>query len=92
MSIADVFTPPPHTHTLSHTHTYARTYSHMLTCTALSDTMVCQRVGVDWWNFRPALQRSPLWPASSLHIYTYKHQQMIVKSRFLVGASSHAVM
>ena len=54
--------------------------------------MVCQRVGVDWWKSRPAPQHSPLWPASPLHIYTYTHQQVIVKSHFLVGAGSHAVM
>lgn len=90
MSIADVFTPPTHTHTLTYTHicTYILSHAH---------AQHYRHNGVPEGGSRlvETLRCSAALPCGqphTHHIYTYTHQQMIVKSRFLVGASSHAVM
>ena len=89
MSIADVVTPL-HIYTLARTHTHTHTLSHA------HMHSIIRHSGVPEGGSRLVEVSScsaALSPVASLSpAYTYTHQQVIVKSHFLVGAGSHAVM
>ena len=94
MSIADVFTPPStHTHTYTHSHTHTRSHAHVHSIIRHNGVPESGNRLVEVSSCSAALCSQPCGqPLPCIYIYTYTHQQVIVKSHFLVRAGSHAVM